>query len=321
VQVRADGCALHGELVRIAGDGEHTLRLAAASACTVEVVDAAGRPVRGAIVRVIPQPAPAWLASRIPSGSSLEHWDVLPAFVGCTDRAGLVALQGCAAGEIVLACSHPGFGDANQRLRLPQPRARVQLPACGAIDGQLFDQGDPATAAKWRIVARRVDDSTLPASARSALPDVEGRFVLGGLTPGEYELTAEPSLIGVRSLGALLEHVRKADYTWGIVSGASLRVTVRAGETSHRTGHRRRGGQRSGDDRRAAGGGVRAGLGLDRRSRRRCRCRWPLHRAQSRARKHAVGAPRPAYRRDLVARSDHSRARRGARVRRASADR
>jgi RNA polymerase sigma-70 factor (ECF subfamily) len=232
VQVRAAGCARHDELVRIERDGEHALRLAAAAPCIVEVVDGAGRPVPGASVGAIPQPPSATLLSRIPSGSSLEHWEVLPAFTGRTDRAGRVAVDDFAAGELLLVCAHPGLGDASVRVRLPQARVRIELPACGAIAGQLFDQGEPALAGKWRIVAQRVDQGARPAGARSALPGAEGRFALAGLAPGEYALTAEPALGSVRSLGAILEHVRKVDYTWGIASGNSLRVTVRAGDTA-----------------------------------------------------------------------------------------
>ena len=63
------------------------------------------------------------------------------------------------------------------------------------------------------------------------VPTGQGAFRVGGLSPGDYEIRAEPSLRGVRSLGALIEHIRKVDYSGRRTGTASRWVTVGVGET------------------------------------------------------------------------------------------
>jgi hypothetical protein len=100
---------------------------------------------------------------------------------------GSYVLRGLPSGEVLLEAMHHRYLTASTRI-VVSPGAPVVwdpvLDAGGRIEGVVVDQHSGAPVPAWWVVARR--DQT--AKART-LTDAQGRFLLGGLTPGPWRIS------------------------------------------------------------------------------------------------------------------------------------
>src|SRR5262249_31120243 len=132
----------------------------------------------------------------------------LPLYAGTSDADGLVIVAHAAgAKKLTLLAQHPRYGVASAEVGLgagekPEEK-RIVLVAPGEVRGTVTESGHAPQLGKWTLVvaARDGSDGAVP---RLMTPDAEGRFVVRGLAPGGYEVSAIPSLRAVRSLGSVV---------------------------------------------------------------------------------------------------------------------
>ena len=170
-----------------------TIRLVTSSACAGRIVDPNGRPVSGA--RITPVDAAY-------DGSAFARWVTdsrsKPASAFATSGSdGTFLLDGLGAGPLRLRVSSPGYPDwLSERIQV-EPASRKEIGSLtlqhgGRVRGTAWlARGEPASGA---IVALEPVPSQEPNPAhfaresRQVLADADGRFDLGLVGPGRYEM-------------------------------------------------------------------------------------------------------------------------------------
>jgi len=158
-----------------------TLTLTVGGAVRGVVLDHGGNPVAGAAVRVVPRPPFRWRGGRLPNAKTRED--------------GSFELRPVPAGNYRAVAHHPGALEA--RVDLPDLEeggllegVELRLGAAEEIEGVVIDEaGNPLVGVN--VLARPAvqKPGIRWANARTV---AGGAFVLGGLAPGSYHVTARP---------------------------------------------------------------------------------------------------------------------------------
>jgi hypothetical protein len=148
-----------------------------------------------------------------------------PQVAARTDVSGGAFLEGLAAGDWTIQVYHPAYALVQENVRLPREEPLVvALQPGGSIEGTITRGGLPPGESHMVVAAPR-REFEIP---RFTSSDEEGRFALGHLAPGRYEVHALDRLLGRSSF---VDYIRL--FEGGEPEKAD--AEVRAGETTQVT--------------------------------------------------------------------------------------
>ncbi len=192
---QCDGHAVTAKEIDLEGEREETLTLEAARAVLVRVLDGEDQPVANAEV----------LAAPSGSGDHLRHG---PLPCGRTRPDGTLLVTQVQSEEISITVRHPLYGSAQERVNVNQGEAVIVLAAPGSLEGVLTDGGQIPELGKWMLaITGRGMGEVMPVFT---VPDLEGRFRVQGLQPGDYRINSFPAIGGLNSVGGLLGSMRQS---------------------------------------------------------------------------------------------------------------
>lgn len=209
---QSDGHAVAGKEIDLESDREETLTLEVSRGILVRVVDGEETPVANAEV----------LAAPSGSGEHLRHG---PLPCGRTKADGTLFVTQVQSEEISITVRHPAYGSAQERVNVNQGEAVLVLQAPGSLEGVLTDGGQIPEPGKWMLaITGRGMGEVMPVFS---VPDLEGRFRVQGLQPGNYRINSFPAIGGLNSVGGLLGSMRSS---FELGQGTQESFEIRSGE-------------------------------------------------------------------------------------------
>lgn len=171
------------------GSGAITLLLQDGSRVTGKCQDPAGQPLRDALVEVLPTQQPG-LANRRLLARVAAGGRPLPATT--TGSSGRFDLGGLPPGHYRLLVQKQGLPPFLSQAFVAGPRGRedlgtLRLPAGGRVRGVATDRrGQPVAGA--RVCLDPLSGLPPEAGGAQAVCDAQGRFALGPVAPGQYQM-------------------------------------------------------------------------------------------------------------------------------------
>ncbi len=189
----------------------------------VAVVDARGKPVRGADIYV----QASGERPRLPD---------FPLNTGRTGKKGIVKVDQVQASNVRITAQHPAYGTSHASVTLPSPQPIVlALQDPGAIRGELTEGSAQPTPGKWTLTISRQwnsggDRGAMPDLPRLVTPNLEGQFEVTGLKPGKYRVGVFTTLEMIKSPGKAMG---LAETMFMMPDLPSRSVEVVSGQTAH----------------------------------------------------------------------------------------
>jgi protocatechuate 3,4-dioxygenase beta subunit len=170
------------------------------------VVDARGKPIPGVRIRVVSLQHEA-NGAIVNDGSDPDHSAIGPAV---TDDAGRFRLNLPRDASARLQANHPRYAgpifSARADARTIEP---VALEDTGGIAGTVIDAASGRAVEAARVSAQAIERYTLLRGGGGlAISDARGRFQIGGLAPGVYNLLLDGTPRGERFTAQAIEGVR-----------------------------------------------------------------------------------------------------------------
>jgi hypothetical protein len=227
--VQSPGHAVSSSDIDLQGDLEHSVMLEREAAFEVVVVDADGKPIRRATI--VAEPA----------GDSKRRIHEIPLNCGETDAEGrlrVTALQGERAN---VSASHPRYGVASGSVKLPAAQPLViRMDVPGGIEGVVTDNRKPPLPGKWSVVVHGSPTAgvhgPLEGTPRFAALDLEGKFKVSGVRPGDYAVSVA-EMNQIQTIGSFFKTMMflsrtgdRSERRVSVVSGKVSRVDIETAE-------------------------------------------------------------------------------------------
>lgn len=156
-----------------------------------------------AVVRVMGEDAPLEWAEVMLKAADAEYagaWllDTTAFTRRRTDATGEARFEDMAAGSYRVVVSHPGFSIGTGEITLPaREETQVTLTPGGSLEGEVLF-GNSGLAPPFAITLESMHGSSFPEleMPRTVLTDVQGRFEIRGLNPGEWQVAVQERYIG-----------------------------------------------------------------------------------------------------------------------------
>lgn len=220
----SDGHAAAAEVIDVNRDIEVTLELPKETTFTVFVGDESGRPVRNAAV---------YAQAR----GSRQRINEMPILCGRSDAQGMLEVSEVSNDKVRLSAIHPAYGAAHAESPLPPVTEPIMLKLAtpGSIVGILTEKGQPPLPGKWTLVVEYRNRGNEQRGAMPDMPtltvaDLEGKFEVKGLKPGNYRVEVINSLDSLRSPGAFQRMIM--EMMMNSQSESNAEVIVYAGRAS-----------------------------------------------------------------------------------------
>jgi len=167
------------------------LELPAAVRIEVTVMDVEGNPIPG---------------TTIYAQARSDEITEIPVECGKTDREGKRVVTEVTGTRFRFTARHPGWGYVHAEAEEGQTQVAMVFQPPGSIEGLILEGGQPPEIGKWSvaIVNRDADDGAMIDMPQLTSPDLQGRFVMNGLQPGDYGVQTLESLSALSSPGAFM---------------------------------------------------------------------------------------------------------------------
>lgn len=234
----SEGHAAAAEVVDINRDIEITVELPKEQTFTVFVSDESGMPVRNAAV---------YAEAR----GSQQRINEMPVLCGRSDSQGMLEISEIHNDKVNLSAIHPAYGAAHAQSPLPPVSEPIVLTLAtpGSLYGVLTEKGQIPLPGKWTLVVEyrgggSQNRGAMPDLPTLAVADLEGKFEVTGLKPGNYRVQVISSLDSLRSPGAfqrmimetMMNSQNESRTEVVVYAGRASRVELDAAEEEVETG-------------------------------------------------------------------------------------
>ncbi|MFO1052814.1 MAG: sigma-70 family RNA polymerase sigma factor [Planctomycetota bacterium] len=239
--IAADGFAFEQRVLEVAAEGAIQplhVDLRGGVDLGVRVVDETGAAIAGTEVFVLSDAdgAAAFSESVLFRSGDYRAWDRLARGGVFTGRDGVARIANLPEGPAQVLARHRARGSTALRVEDPRGIVTLTLKRPGSIRGVVRAAGQTVEPGTLELRLRPLDPangSLFPVAPHGVQVDADGRFVVEGLAPGSWEISArKDDDAKIRSIGELLIRANPNDWSFQSASGRTESVSVQSDVTT-----------------------------------------------------------------------------------------